>query len=266
MNKVIEKEKTAADKPPVVRRRVELLDFLRGTAMIYVMLYHLLYDAVEFLGADVPFWGSEWFEGVHLFFLIVLMSVSGVCTAFSRSSIKRGAALLLMGGALTIFTDIFLQGQVIVFGILTYFGVMMIIGGFLRPLLDKMNITAELIMAAVCVILFIMLRDLPRGIIHFLGARYIPMPQNTHYSYGIGIMPQGFYSADYFPLIPYGFIFLAGAAAAKLVKDNKLPKAVYKFPKVPVINFIGRHSLIFYIVHQPLFMAIAEIILLFKRS
>lgn len=264
MNSVI--EKTAADKLPEVKRRVEILDFLRGTAMIYVILYHLLYDVVEFLGADVPFWGSAWFEGVHLFFLIVLMSVSGVCTAFSRSSIKRGAALLLMGSALTIFTDIFMQGQVIVFGILTYFGVMMIIGGFLRPLLDKMNITAALIMAAVCCILFIMFRDFPHGIIHFLGEHYIPMPQNTHYSYGIGIMPQKFYSADYFPLIPYGFIFLAGAAVAKPVKDNKLPKAMYNFPKVPVLNFIGRHSLAFYIVHQPLFMAIVEIILFIKRS
>lgn len=263
MNTVIEK---TADKLPETRRRIELLDFLRGTAMIYVMLYHLLYDVVEFLGADVPFWGSAWFEGVHLFFLVVLMSVSGVCTAFSRSSIKRGAALLLMGSALTMFTDIFLQGQVIVFGILTYFGVMMIIGGFLRPLLDKMNITAALIMVAVCIVLFIMLRDFPRGVVHFLGEHYIPMPQNTHYSYGIGIMPQNFYSADYFPLIPYGFIFLAGAAVAKPVKENMLPKAVYNFPKVPLLNFIGRHSLAFYIVHQPLFVAIVEIILLFKRS
>lgn len=264
MNTVI--EKTAADKPPEVRRRMELLDFLRGAAIIYVMLYHLLYDVVEFLGANVPFWGSAWFEGMHMFFLLTLMVVSGICTAFSRSSIKRGAALLLMGSALTIFTDIFMRSQVIVFGILTYFGVMMIIGGFLRPLLDKMNITAALITAAVCIILFIMLRDFPNGVIHFLGEHYIELPENTRYSYSIGILPQKFYSADYFPLIPHGFIFLAGAAVAKPVKENKLPKAVYNFPKVPVINFIGRHSLIFYIVHQPLFVAIVEIILYFNRS
>ena len=37
------------------KNRAEFLDLLRGFAIIYVMLYHLMYDLIFFGGMDLPF-------------------------------------------------------------------------------------------------------------------------------------------------------------------------------------------------------------------
>lgn len=61
--------------------RINFLDTLRGISIIYVVLYHFLYDIILF-GVDVPFFGSFFMEAVHNFFLVILITVSGICTAF----------------------------------------------------------------------------------------------------------------------------------------------------------------------------------------
>ncbi len=80
--------------------RIEILDFLRGLAMVYVILYHLLYDIDTFLATDVPFLYGRPFEFIHNVFLFLLFIVSGICTSFSRSIIKRGAGIFFIGSDL----------------------------------------------------------------------------------------------------------------------------------------------------------------------
>ena len=82
--------------------RVMLLDMLRGFAIIYVMLYHLLYDLIFFGGMSIPFFFSDAMEIIHRFFLVILFSVSGICAGFSKNVLKRGAVLYLLGEALTL--------------------------------------------------------------------------------------------------------------------------------------------------------------------
>ncbi len=236
------------------KKRIEILDFLRGLAMIYVMLYHLLYDLVYYKNIDIPFWGTEWFEWVHQFFLWILFAVSGICTAFSRDIIKRGAVIYIMGSGLTIVSNLFAGDNAFVFGVLSFFGMMMIISGLIKPITDKIDWRVFL---AVSILLYIVFFDFVReqGTLHLIFTDLkIPLPRDRLYIYPIGITSSYFRSLDYFPLVPNGFVYLAGLALAKPVKDRLLPKAFYGEIKLKAINFIGRHSLIFYIVHQPVFL------------
>ncbi|MCM1577229.1 MAG: DUF1624 domain-containing protein, partial [Ruminococcus sp.] len=92
MGAAVEKELTSA------RERIEILDLLRGGSMILVVIYHILYDLRFIFGADIPrplIPGQPEIEAVHICFLWVLFGVSGICSGFSRSSIKRGAALYI---------------------------------------------------------------------------------------------------------------------------------------------------------------------------
>ena len=67
------------------RKRVMMLDLLRGGAMILVVLYHLLFDLVNIAQVNLPHWltpNTPLVEGVHTGFLWVLFAVS-VGAAFS---------------------------------------------------------------------------------------------------------------------------------------------------------------------------------------
>jgi uncharacterized membrane protein len=77
--------------------------------------------------------------------------------------------------------------------------------------------------------------------------------------YYIGIFAKstsGFYSSDYFPLLPWFGFFLAGGALGPILYRNRRSffpvreRGVSPWKK-PVL-FIGRNSLVFYVLHQPL--------------
>lgn len=62
-------------------------------------------------------------------------------------------------------------------------------------------------------------------------------------------------SADYYPVIPWGFLFLAGAMGGYIFKCKNLPGFLYRNFCRP-LAFIGRHTMIIYLVHQPLLFGI----------
>ena len=253
-------ETPKADVPAEIGRsnRAGMLDLIRGFAIIYVMLYHLLYDLIFFGGMDLNFFFTDWWETVHQLFLIILFGISGTCAGFSKNVLKRGATLFLMGEALTIGTAIFAPDNLIVFGVLSCFGTIMLIYGIISPVLKKLpNILTFVVFTLLSVMFFDFARN--ESLFLLFTKIQLDLPDNINYLYPIGITASGFRSADYFPLIPYGFIFLAGTAFSDYVKSGQLPQIIYK-AKLPVINFLGRYSLWVYIIHQPVFMLITYLI------
>ncbi len=237
--------------------RAGFLDTLRGFAIIYVMLYHFLYDLIFFGGMSIPFFFTGAWETVHQFFLVILFAVSGVCAGMSKNVLKRGAELYLLGSALTMFTTVFLPDDVIVFGVLSCFGTIMLIYGVLAPIFKKLP---NMIIFVVFTLLSVIFLDFYRSdsLFFIFGRLRLDVPDDIRWLYPLGITSSDFHSADYFPLAPYGFIFLAGTAFSDYVKSGALPGFFYK-TSLPVINFCGRHSLWFYIIHQPIFMIIVYV-------
>ncbi|MDE6595808.1 MAG: DUF1624 domain-containing protein, partial [Oscillospiraceae bacterium] len=92
----------------------------------------------------------------------------------------------------------------------------------------------------------------------FFDTVKLNLSHDLPYLYPIGITTNDFYSSDYFPLIPFGFIFLAGTALSPLFRDGELPNFVYNM-KLPFVNFCGRYSLWLYVIHQPIFLAVSYI-------
>lgn len=240
--------------------RIELLDLLRGLALIYVMIYHLLYDLISVKGMNITFFCAAWFDIIHDLFIGLLILVSGICCSFSRDPVRRGAVLFFIGSAITIVTDLFMHERVVVFGVLSFFGVMMMLCGLIKPVLERIDWR---ILLAVSMLLYLVTIDFvdEDGLLHF-GFTDItfPFPEYTQYSYTIGILPRVFYSSDFFALVPNGFLYIAGAALSRPIADKKLPPFFYKQTKTRIINFIGRYSLWFYIIHQPVFFGILYLI------
>lgn len=249
---------TAAAEKTV--QRIRILDVLRGGAMILVVAYHVLYDLKYIYGKNIPRLitpGQPETEMVHIIFLWVLFVVSGICSGYSKNSLKRGAALYLLGFGITLATAIFMPGESIVFGVISCFGACMVITYFLMPLLGRIPWQLRTMLF---ILLWAITRNFYRGgeLDLFVTQVTVPLPE-SEYLYPIGIKGKYFYSADYFPLIPYMFMYLTGNSLYEPVSEGKCPKLFYNAHCKP-LELIGRHTLLIYIVHQPLLLVIMELI------
>lgn len=224
--------------------RVHFLDFIRGCAVIGMLIFHAIYDLNVFFAVDISFMDYPLGRAISNFGVILFVLVSGICTGFSRNSLKRGsivlAAALLVSGV-TIF---FVPDQRILFGILSFMGSAMIITSVLKKGLEKIPRNAGLLIMSI-----------------LFGITFVLFPVSVPWKYlfPIGLVPSGFFSADYYPLIPWLFCYWFGFYLSGPVKEKKFPSWFYTF-SCPPVNFIGRHALWVYLLQQPVLMAVFQIV------
>ena len=97
------------------------------------------------------------------------------------------------------------------------------------------------------------------GLLVVLGFFLKSVLLNVPFLVPLGIRFPGFSSADYFPLLPNLGFFLLGAVAGRKLYSNKQSL----FPNVRESRFLcfcGRHSLIIYLLHQPILCGILWVI------
>ena len=81
-------------------RRIELLDELRGFAILAMIVHHFFLDAGDVLSLD---WGYEIFDKlctVQPIFWAIFIVISGICSRLSRNTVKRGVTVTQMAHAL----------------------------------------------------------------------------------------------------------------------------------------------------------------------
>lgn len=242
-------------------KRIYLLDELRGFAIICMVIHHTFYDIGFVLGYE---WGYNIFNFLCLFqpvFWAIFIVTSGICSRLSRNTIKRGGIVLAAGLIVSFVTAVIMplmgiEGAEIYFGILSCLGCCMIISGLLSPLIKKIN--AKLGMLAM-LILFFAVYNISSGKIFFGLIRLPDILYSTNYLAPLGFYTKGFFSADYFPLIPWLFMFLFGAFLGKYAVNGALPKSFYK-SRIQFLQKIGKSSLWIYLLHQPVLYVIMYII------
>jgi uncharacterized membrane protein len=142
----------------------------------------------------------------------------------------------------------------------------MIITGLIMPIIKKINTSVGMI---VSVILFSATYSINDGTLLFGLVKIPDVLYKTNYLAPIGIYNNSFYSADYFSILPWIFVFLFGAFLGKLAKDGKFPKWTYK-KHSKMFAFVGRNSLWFYLGHQAvlyaIFYAVLEILVLYYKT
>ena len=75
----------------------------------------------------------------------------------------------------------------------------------------------------------------------------------------LGLRTAAFASADYYPLLPWGALFFAAAAAAERLGDMPPEKKYASAPRALV--WMSRRSLLIYLVHQPVLLALTALLL-----
>lgn len=248
------------------KKRIELLDELRGFAILAMIVHHTFLDITFVLG--IP-WGEEVFNRLCVaqpVFWAIFIIISGICSRLSRNTLKRGAVVLAAGLGVTLVTAVLMPlfgvtGAEIYFGILHCLGCCMLITGLLMPLIKKISPIAGMI---ICVILFAVFYTVSSGSLLFGLIKLPAALYKTNMLAPLGVFSPTFFSADYFGLIPWLFMFLFGAFLGKYAADGAFPAWTYK-KRVKAFGFVGRNSLWFYLAHQPVIYGILYIFALFQK-
>ena len=129
---------------------------------------------------------------------------------------------------------------------------------------------------AVCLILFYMTRWINKGEFRLFPGISMPFPAFL-YQFDLegsgpgavvgyiltaaGFTCRNFFSTDYFSLIPWWFLFRAGVCLNRLLQaaGNAFDHPAFHL-ELPVLNLMGRHSLLIYMLHQPVLYILVSLL------
>ena len=226
--------------------RIWEIDFLRGLAIVLMVGYHLLYDLGDFvgikkfLGFSTDLSSPAWLIAQN-FFAGLFVVLSGISSTFSRNNFRRCVKFAVVALLITAVTYLFDPASAILFGIIHCLAVSVLIYAL------TFQRTRPTTRAA-------------WGAVVLSGAFFMPalrklLAVKTNWLIPFGLFSPSFASLDYFPLIPWFGIFLIGTALGEWIYAQ--PKSLLR-RQLPdnFINWCGRHSLLIYLIHQPLILAI----------
>ena len=226
-----------------MRRRFDILDAWRSLAIVLMVAYHFLYDLYIFgiISASQLF--SAPLNVLERFICCSFILLAGASARFSRNNLRHGLTVLAAGVVVEIGAAA--AGQTIRWGVLMLLGTSMVIWHFAGKYLGKLPGWALAVSG---------------GILFFLTRWWTgTVAVTVSWLYPLGFIAPGFYSADYFPLLPWFFLFLMGTVLGGWClnhRDNRLLTA----PLPAALTWPGRHSLVIYVLHQPVLYGVSYLI------
>ena len=241
-------------------KRYHLVDALRGLALLNMLGMHFGYDYFVVFGRD-PLWYLN--EAVHLWQQYICWSfilASGFVFRFGRDrNWKRGLFINLCGLVITAVTLIVMPQEAVWFGILNFFGCAI---WLMIPLDKAVKNWNGLLGLAVSLLLFALFRHVGSGWIGLGTWWRLTLPKalyTTKLLIPLGFPYPAFRSSDFFPLLPWFFLYTAGYFLCSLVQGSPALQRIARV-KIPALSAIGRKTIWIYMLHQPVLMLINMLI------
>lgn len=240
--------------------RYYFIDSIRGIALINMILFHLFYDIFIIYQFD-----TKWYDksSVYIWQQIICWSfifIAGVSWHFSKNNLKRGIFVSVLGGIVTLVTFVFLPSEVVWFGILTFIGCAILLMIPLHKIMKKINPYIGILVNLFC---FIFSQNIQS---HYLGFGQIQIIKLPQWLYEIKVftifgMPfSEFQSSDYFPIIPWIFLFCIGYFSWIIFDNHPKIKEIFKI-KIPIVYWLGKESVWIYLLHQPICIVLVYLFL-----
>lgn len=232
------------------KHRIWELDAFRGICILGMVFVHLMYDLAELYGI-IDWEYPLWFDIMKNWGGVLFVLLSGICATLGRRSVRRG--LFVLAGGLIVSAVTWGMYKFFHFhkSIIIYFGVLHCLGS--------------------CMILWWLCKRLPTWILGLLGSAMVAAglylgtiyPADNLYWIWLGVIPRGFMTSDFFPLLPNLGYFLLGAVIGRMLyrkKETLFPRANPKNFLIVALSFLGRHSLEVYLLHQPILAGICMLL------
>ena len=234
-------------------QRLWEIDTVRGIAVILMICYHFIFDLAYFGAYAGNMYSTSWqlvARSIGTTFILVM----GLALTLRYHRLKpeldqkqlflkylrRGAILFGWGMVITVVTYFVVGRGFVVFGILHLLGVSVILAfPFLR------SRWASLVAGIAAI-----------GLGVYLGGVKVLSP----WLLWLGLPQIRRHMVDYYPILPwFGFALLGVFVGLTLYPHGArrfgLPDLSDKAP-IRALTFLGRHSLLIYLIHQPILMGI----------
>ncbi len=221
------------------RARFVIVDWARGAALLAMALYHLCWDLSFFRFLDVDVSGSPGGRASSTAIAGSFLTLVGISLVLAHGSgmrwrafLTRLAVLIAAAAGVTLATYVAMPDGMIYFGILHSIAVSCLIGLiFLR---------APWPLTAVAALACFIAPHIFRAEM-FNGFGWI----------WLGLATEVPRTNDYEPLLPWLGFVLAGIAFARAMPPARWPAFAAQGRIGRLFAFLGRHSLAFYLIHQP---------------
>jgi len=217
------------------------LDVLRAAAIVLMVMFHLVYDLKEFAGVNIDYQAPLWFF-IGKTSALLFIFISGLCSGFSRFTVRRGIKVLFYGMVITVVTYLFMKDEYVRFGILHFLGVAMILSGILLFRLSSWTLWGLASSSAL------------------LGFWVKGQVVNTSLLVPFGLLYNGFSTIDYYPLFPYLAVTILGILAYRHFYARRTEPLVAFELNSELVRWLSRNSLGIYLLHQPIILFIIFIV------
>ncbi len=228
------------------------IDFARGAAIILMVASNLVTD-LAFFGTYKTSQGDFWwfFARLAALFFVFLAGVS-LAVSYSKAKkilpekklfekyLNRGLKIFCLGLAITLVTMLFLRSGFVVFGVLQFIGLSIILAFPFMKRNNNLNFLFGIVFIAAGLFLQGLRFDFP-------------------WLLWLGFVPKNFYSVDFFPVFPWFGVVLLGLFSGNQLYNGSVRRfKLHDFSRfffARLFCFLGRHSLLIYLVHQPIIIS-----------
>jgi uncharacterized membrane protein len=233
------------------------VDTLRGFAIVLMIFYHFVWDLEYFGLYRVNVLSTPWqtfartIASTFIFVMGVSLTLSYAkakrqaehSSTLFKKYLRRGGQIFGLGMLITLVTYFFIgQRGFIIFGILHLLGASIILAYPFLPYSKWASLGAGLLVIG--------------GTIFYLDRQVVTYP----WLIWLGVKQAGTYMVDYYPLFPWFGVALLGIFAGQTLYPQGIPRLAWpdlaQIAPIRGLRFLGRHSLLIYLVHQPILIGV----------
>jgi len=236
MNKPVRQDASAS------QARYPAIDSLRGTAVVLMIAYHFCFDLNQYQLIQQDFYQAPFWLGARAFIVTLFLLIAGISLSLAaqneggQSRLKRLLKIAACAALVTLGSMLMFPQSYIFFGVLHFILVASLIGQ-------------------------LMLRyywlNLVLGIVILVVGLYFTHPVfDQPWLQWVGLMTHKPITEDYVPLLPWLGVVLLGIFTGK----NLLARPAWlkhNSPGQPMrgLAWMGKRSLLIYMIHQPILLA-----------
>ena len=223
--------------------RIAGLDALRGIAIVAMAIYHFCFDLRYFGVTRADFEHDPFWLAARSAILSSFLLIAGISMVLARRGLRSDArwlrhAAVIAGAALLVSTASYVMfpRSYIWFGVLHAIAVSLVVA---RPFVDRPPAAAA------------------AGVVVIAAGIVLSHPAFDNRALGwIGFMTHKPVTEDYVPLFPWTGVLLLGIAAGHWLMRGRFARLSLLDHAPAALRWLGRHSLVVYLLHQPLLIGL----------